>query len=467
MIKFFLNKIVTRTRVGFFAALFLLFISYILTFISTKKVDTQDFWMNHNNEVIHNLDNIISFTTKGESAFRGYLITDDKNFLEVYEQSIKNTDSTFNKVRILTINSDFQQRNLDTLHILIAQKFLWIGNLISTYSLTHKTSSSFLEGKKGTITETRDVEAQVLKMKQEENNLWNERSQKVSEYSNLIQVLNIISIVIAVLLTFYSLIVYNKENKARRIASRKAEEYKDQLQGRVKQLADLNRELIELRSLEKYVVTGRIARVIAHEVRNPLTNINLAAEQLRSEVVNDGNTEMLFSMIDRNSERINQLVSDLLNTTRVAELSFSESSINDILDASLNLALDRIELNQIEVIKEYDKEICPISVDVEKIKIAFLNIIVNAIEAMDEKGILRITTTKKNNSCIVKISDNGKGMVKADVDRLFEPYFTTKQKGNGLGLANSQNIILGHEGSISAESEPGTGTTFTITFRIT
>lgn len=466
MIKNFLDKIGTRTRIGFFAALFLLFISYILTFISTKKVDTQDFWMNHNNEVIHNLDNIISFTTRGESAFRGYLITGDKNYLEVYEQSIKNTDSTFNKVRKLTNNSDLQQKNLDTLHILIARKFLWIGNLISTYSVTHKISSSFLEGSKGAIAETKDVEAQVLKMKQEENNLWNERSQKVSEYSNLIQILNIISIVIAVLLTFYSLVVYNKENKAKRIASRKAEEYKDQLRGRVKQLADLNRELIELRSLEKYVVTGRIARVIAHEVRNPLTNINLAAEQLRSEVVNDGNTEMLFSMIDRNSERINQLVSDLLNTTRVAELSFSEASINDILDASLSLALDRIELNQIEVIKEYDKEICPISVDVEKIKIAFLNIIVNAIEAMDEKGILHIATAKKNNSCIVKISDNGKGMVKADVDRLFEPYFTTKQKGNGLGLANSQNIILGHEGSISAESEPGKGTTFTITFHI-
>jgi len=84
---------------------------------------------------------------------------------------------------------------------------------------------------------------------------------------------------------------------------------------------------------------------------------------------------MLFNMITRNSERINQLVSDLLNTTRVAELSFSQASINDILDSSLELARDRIELNHIKVEKNYDPHICPISVDVAKIKIAFLNII--------------------------------------------------------------------------------------------
>jgi signal transduction histidine kinase len=136
------------------------------------------------------------------------------------------------------------------------------------------------------------------------------------------------------------------------------------------------------------------------------------------------------------------------------------------LDSSLELARDRIELNHIRVEKNYDPHICPISVDVAKIKIAFLNIIVNAIEAMKENGILQISTFYNNNLCTVKITDNGKGMTKSEMDRLFEPYFTTKEKGNGLGLANSQNIILGHNGSISAESEPGIGTTFAINFRV-
>src|SRR6185437_1926127 len=144
----------------------------------------------------------------------------------------------------------------------------------------------------------------------------------------------------------------------------------------------------------------------------------------------------------------------------------ADASINEILDATVELARDRIELNHIKVIKNYDAKLCPISVDIEKIKIAFLNIIVNAVEAMGENGVLEISTSKKNEKCIVQIADNGVGMSKSDMDRLFEPYFTTKEKGNGLGLANTQNIILGHKGSISAESEPGKGTVFTISFII-
>jgi signal transduction histidine kinase len=301
-------------------------------------------------------------------------------------------------------------------------------------------------------------------MKQEERALWLERSKKVSEYSGLIQVLNIASIIIAILLTFYSIVVYNKENKEKLQVSKKADEYKNTLQEQVKELAALNAELLDLRRMEKYLVTGRIARVIAHEVRNPLTNINLACEQLQSEIDNNDSAKMLFTMINRNSERINQLVSDLLNSTRIAELSFSEASVNEILDATLELARDRIELKQIFVIKNYDENVCKISVDVEKLKIAFLNIIVNAVEAMEENGTLEITTDSSNNHCTVKISDNGRGMKKPEMDRLFEPYFTTKEKGNGLGLANTQNIILAHKGSISAESEFGKGTSFTITF---
>ncbi|MEO5908767.1 MAG: CHASE3 domain-containing protein [Ginsengibacter sp.] len=462
MIKSFFNKIATRTRIGFLVAFFLLFLSYILTFISSKKVTTQDYWMSHTNEVIHDLDNIVAFITKAESDFRGYLITNDKRLLSGYDKSIRNTDSTFSKLKMLTIDDPRQQKNLDTLHNLINQKFLWIENVISDFSSGNKILPSLLEGKEQGITKTKNIEVQIAKMKLEENALWNERSQKALEYSGVIQFLNILSIIIAVFITIYSIVVYNKENKEKIIVSKKADVYKIQLQERVNQLARLNTELIELRRLEKYVVTGRIARVIAHEVRNPLTNINLACEQLQSEINADESTKMLFTMISRNSERINQLVSDLLNTTRVAELTFSEASINKILDETIDLAQDRIELNQIKIVKNYASNIPLISVDIEKIKIAFLNIIVNAIEAKSENGIIQISTEAKNGNCVVKISDNGKGMAKPEVERLFEPYFTTKEKGNGLGLANSQNIVLGHEGNISVESEYGKGTTFTI-----
>ncbi len=462
MVKRFLNRITTRPRIGFFAAIFLLFLSYILTFISTRKVSIQDFWMDHTNEVIHNLDNILGFISNSESSFRGYLLTTDSSLLAKYNESKKKTDSTFYKLKVLTIQNESQQKNLDTLHNLIQDKYTWIENIISNPLSGQNISAFDLNGSEEGIANSIAIDTLIAKMKQEEIDLRNDRSDKISQYSGLIQILNILSIVIAVLLTIYSLVVYNKENKEKNKAAKKAENYKEELQQRVDQLANLNTELIELRQLEKYVVTGRIARVMAHEVRNPLTNINLACEQLRAEV-GTGDSEIFFNMINRNSERINQLVSDLLATTK-AELSFSKASINSILDASLELAVDRIHLNQIKVIKNYDENVCSIPVDVEKIKIAFLNIIVNAIEAMGEKGILEVSTEMKDEKCLVKISDNGKGMKKTELDRLFEPYFTTKEKGNGLGLANSHNIIIGHKGSISAESELDQGTSFTITF---
>ena len=100
MVKTLFDKIATRTRLGFLAAFFLLLLSYILTFISTRKVAEQDYWLNHTNEVIHNLDNIMGYITRSESAFRGYLITNDENLLSSYHESIGTTDST---LRILKL----------------------------------------------------------------------------------------------------------------------------------------------------------------------------------------------------------------------------------------------------------------------------------------------------------------------------------------------------------------------------
>ncbi|HEY9342087.1 MAG TPA: ATP-binding protein [Hanamia sp.] len=464
MVKKFFDKIANRTRIGFLAAFFLLVVAYILTFISTQKIITQDYWMNHTNEIIHSLDNIVGSINKGESLYRGYIITGNVQLLAQYDKNIKSTDSSVASLNSLVGDNDNQLKNIVTLRKLIKEKYKWIKGVIYTFLASRKVTPGLVKSYEEGMIKSINIENHVFKMQQEERDLWSERSQEVSKYSNLVKMFNVISIIIAILLTLYSIVVFNKENKAKKEEAEKAKSFRKQLEKRVEQLADLNKELIELRSLEKYAVTGRIARTIAHEVRNPLTNINLSIEQLRSEVPESETTNLFFEMVVRNSERINHLVSDLLNTTRVADLNFVKTSINDVLDGSINFASDRIELKQIKVVKNYDPEICDVFVDIQKIEVAFLNIIVNAIEAMEDNGVLTVGTQSKNNKCVVRISDNGKGMTKAQMGRLFEPYSTTKEKGNGLGLANSQNIILGHNGSISAESEPGVGTTFTISF---
>lgn len=464
MIKNIVDTIADRIRWGYLAAFLLLLISYIVSYISAQNLMKQAYLVNHTNEVIHDLDNVKSFVTEGESAVRGYVINNKQVFLSQYYISRNNADSTFKKVKLLTADNPLQQNNLDSLKRLIDSKFSWLENGISVFDSTHKISNHIIENSnEGIIRMTRVVNF-VHKIQDEERKLWQTRYGRVAKYSDTIKAFNVISLIIAILLTFYSMLTFNKENKAKREADKKAAAFREQLEIRVDELAALNLELIELRNLEKFAVTGRISRAIAHEVRNPLTNINLATEQLRSEIYPSEDINMLFEMISRNSNRINQLISDLLNSTRISELNFTKSSINDILDQSLELARDRIKLKQIKVIKNYEAGVSHILVDQEKIKIAFLNIIVNSIEAMNEHGTLHIITQTKNNRCITIISDTGKGMTKADVARLFEPYFTTKEKGTGLGLTNTQNIILSHNANINAESKPGEGTAFTISF---
>ena len=275
----------------------------------------------------------------------------------------------------------------------------------------------------------------------------------------------IISLVLAFLMAFYGFFTYSRENRARRIADRKVFEYQEQLKERIIDLDRANKELIQMRSIEKFAASGRIARTIAHEIRNPLTNINLAADQLTVDLNGtDEDPALMLEMINRNSLRIDQLITDLLNSTKFTDLVCKTASINQLLDEALEMASEKIERNNITVTKNYSKDICDISVDVEKIKIAFLNIIVNAIEAMDScRGILQLKTEGKDGKCMVTITDNGPGIDPESLSKLFDPYFTSKPKNAGLGLTNTQNIILNHNGRINTESEPGKGTSFTIT----
>ncbi len=297
----------------------------------------------------------------------------------------------------------------------------------------------------------------------EERDLKNRRNGVQSKFYAL-NIIIIVSLVIAFLLLIFGFLTYIRENKARREADEKVQQYQEQLRIRIMELRSVNKELLQMRSIEKFASTGRIARTIAHEVRNPLTNINLAMEQLKSELTGGEDSAILFEMVNRNSNRINQLITDLLNSTKFAELTYGKTSINTLADEALEQAKDRIALYNITVVKNYSTDICDVAVDKDKLKIAFLNIIVNAIEAMEPgKGILTITTKGEGNKCVVEIADSGSGMDKESLGRLFEPYFTSKPKGNGLGLTNTQNIILNHKGTIQAESEKGKGTTFIIT----
>jgi signal transduction histidine kinase len=284
----------------------------------------------------------------------------------------------------------------------------------------------------------------------------------VSSSLSTLKIITIISSVFILLIVFYFFIVNYRENRAKEKADLAAKNLSRQLQESISKLEHVNQELMDMKSIEKFASSGRLARTLAHEVRNPLTNISLASEQLKEMKVQSPDVELLVDMIGRNALRINHLVSEFLSSTRFAQLNYEESDINVIIDDALKLAVDRIELNHTRIEKHYANDVCPIRIDKEKIKLAFINIIVNAIEAMEkDSGILKITTSAKDGKCIVEFKDNGGGMPEEVLQKVFEPYYTTKPKGTGLGLTNTQNIIFNHGGSINVKSEPG-GTTFIV-----
>jgi signal transduction histidine kinase len=459
------DRIADRVRWGYLTAFILLLSSYILTFYTTQKLLNQANWLNHTNSFINTLDGLLSTINQGESTFRGYVIEKDEQFLNDYYNSAPLIDSAFKKLEALSIENPDQLTRLDTLAKLIKEKFTYISAGLALFKKENYQVTDSLKILNYRSKEKMDnIRLLISSMQNDEKEMMFKRSGRLSSFSNFIKIINIASLIVAILLTFYSIITYTRENQAKKQADYNARVFREQLELRIKELDIVNKELIELRSMEKFAVTGRISRTIAHEVRNPLTNINLATEHLRSEITPNPETDILLDMITRNGNRINQLISDLLNSTKINQLQFAKVPLNNLLDESLEFAQDRLELKGIKVIKNYTPDLCDISADTEKLKIAFLNIIVNAIEAMEpNKGVLRIKTENRNGRCVAVITDNGKGMSDEQLTKLYDPYFTTKENGTGLGLTNTQNIIISHKASIFAESEVGKGTTFSVT----
>ena len=212
-------------------------------------------------------------------------------------------------------------------------------------------------------------------------------------------------------------------------------------------------------------MTGQIARRMAHEVRNPLTNLNLALEQLREEVIDEDDTALYFDIIRRNADRIEQLITEMLKSSKPKQLNPEVRNINEVLDEALEMTEDRIKLRGIKLVRDFEEDLPLVSLDKEQLKTAFLNIIINAIEAMKEQeGVLTVATSSNSESVMVYIEDNGKGIPREEIKKLFDPFFTGKKGGMGLGLTSTQNIINSHHARIHVESELGKGTTFKIHF---
>lgn len=236
------------------------------------------------------------------------------------------------------------------------------------------------------------------------------------------------------------------------------------VQGIIHDITNLKKAEKATLQAEKLAAAGRLVRTLAHEVRNPLNNINLSVEQLGHGSDTD-ESRFLLDVIQRNSKRIGGLITELLDSSRPTELVMEKHTLQGIMDDTIAAALDRITLKRINMQIHYMDEPAWIMADKQKLKIAFLNILINAIEAiLQGPGNISIDVSQKGARYVVQISDNGSGISEENLSRLFEPYFTSKRNGMGLGLASTLTILQSHKASVEVQSKVAQGTTFSIGF---
>lgn len=213
---------------------------------------------------------------------------------------------------------------------------------------------------------------------------------------------------------------------------------------------------------EQLAAVGELAASIAHEVRNPLAGMKGALQVLRDELaVKPSNAEIVDELLVQ-IVRLEQLVRDLLTFARPRVISPQEFDLHDLLDRLLRRYKDAAEEAGITVRRSYAPGTGQIVADLQQLEQVFHNLIQNSVQAMEQGGTLTVATSGTDVGVEVGFFDTGKGIAPDELSRIFQPFYTTKHRGSGLGLPIVKKILEGHGGTIEVTSEPGKGTVTTL-----
>jgi signal transduction histidine kinase len=238
-----------------------------------------------------------------------------------------------------------------------------------------------------------------------------------------------------------------------------------------RQIESKNRELLasnvqlrktqkELVKKEKLAALGEMAATVAHEIRNPLTSVRGFAQRIARKYseLGDGRLGEYTGIIIEEVDRLNKFIKDVLDFARRAKPEFKKVDVNHLLSDIITLMRDELTAQSIVVISDLDMKIRETVMDEALMKQVFINLFQNSRQAMNKGGVLMVRTQNSGSDVRVRIADDGYGIPKEILQKIWTPFYTTKTQGTGLGLSLVQRIIDDHEGRIYIRSRPGKGT---------
>ena len=213
---------------------------------------------------------------------------------------------------------------------------------------------------------------------------------------------------------------------------------------------------------DKLSSIGLLAAGVAHEVNTPLAVISTYAQMLAKQIPGEDQKSKLLEKIAKQTFRASEIVNSLLNFSRTSPTEFVDVDLNRVIRETLTLIEHQLKKASVEVKLSLEQGLPPVKGNSGKLQQIFLNLFLNARDAMEAGGLLAVRTWSDDGFCRIDVSDTGQGIAPEHLPRIYDPFFTTKsaRKGTGLGLSVTYGIIREHAGSIEVESQPGAGTRF-------
>jgi signal transduction histidine kinase/CheY-like chemotaxis protein len=461
-----------RVTAGFGLALVILVTVGVDAYLNLLNYRKSADAVEHTLKVLNSLESVLSYLKDAETAQRGYLLTNDQQYLKLYESGRKQINPSLQSLRQLTQDNPNQQQRLNTLEPVVTAK---LAELQKTITL-RKPSGGDAASPKIEIGEGKqlmDRIRQVLReMKTEENHLLNQRAVATQYNAQKTTLVIVLGNILALGLVATATMALDRDAVRRRQVEEQLRVLNEDLEQRVSDVYDgLRQRTAELETINR--VKDEFLSVLSHELRTPLNAILGWAKLLRSGKLDGAKAEQGLEVIERNAKSQAQLIEDLLDISRIItgklRLKVRPLSLVSVIEAALDTVRPAADARSIRIQTVLDSEAGPVSGDPDRLQQVVWNLLSNAIKFTPKGGRVQVRVERINSHLEIIVSDTGQGISPEFLPHIFDRFSqadgstTRVHSGLGLGLAIARNIVELHGGTIHAESPgEGQGTTFIV-----